>query len=496
MRFRHALFAAVLSAALAAASLSPQEQAVLGHIRAESLQGHVAFLASDALEGRNTPSKGLEVAAEYIAATFRRAGIEPAVAGGSYFQNAAYERIHVPKEGLQAVLRDGESSLTLAGDRMNVLARQAVALDNLQILRIDITSETALEGLTPAGVAGKAVLIDASDLQGAMRQGRRAITERLNALRDRFQPAVLLSARLPIVQRNALREASEPLSVPNVQILDASFGEALAKASPAARVSLTVPAPQVESVLLKNVAGILRGADPALRDTYVLLTAHYDHVGVAASGEGDRIRNGANDNASGTAAVIEIAEALARTGYQPRRSIVFLLYFGEELGLVGSRYYAKAPLFPLARTVANLNLEQLGRTDDPAGDRTHKITATGFDYTSIGEVLRSQSARVDVEAWHDEKNSDMFFSRSDNQPLADAGIPAVTLGVAWTFPDYHRPTDHWDKLNYPHLARIAKAVTLTTLAIANDAEPPHWIATNPKTARYLDAAKKLAAPGQ
>jgi Zn-dependent M28 family amino/carboxypeptidase len=320
---------------------------------------------------------------------------------------------------------------------------------------------------------------------------RRAMANRTAILAAK--PALLLSPALGMRERSTLREAGAGTTdVPSAQIFHSGASTLLRNGS-GITVNGKVPAPAVEKVDLKNVVGVLRGSDPRLRDTYLLITAHYDHVGVSTVGDGDRIRNGANDDASGVAAVLEVAEAIVRSGHKPKRSIVFMCYFGEEKGLFGSRYYAKRPMFPLKRTVANLNLEQLGRVDDPGGDRTNKLTASGFTYTSLGDVLKAQSARVGVEAWNDEKNSEAFFPRSDNQALADAGVPAITLCVAWTFPDYHRPGDHWDKLDYPNLQRVTRAIALTALAVADNEQPPTWV-DNGKTTRYMEAAKKLQTP--
>ena len=139
-----------------------------------------------------------------------------------------------------------------------------------------------------------------------------------------------------------------------------------------ASFSLSLVAPVEKPVKLRNVVGLLRGSDPKLKETYVLVTAHYDHLGRWPTLEGDQIYNGANDDASGTASVIELAQALATPRLKPRRSVVFLTFFGEESGLLGSRFYAKHPVVPLDKTVVNLNLEQVGRTDDSDGTQVRK----------------------------------------------------------------------------------------------------------------------------
>jgi len=140
-----------------------------------------------------------------------------------------------------------------------------------------------------------------------------------------------------------------------------------------------------------------------------VLTGHYDHLGVRGTGEGDHIYNGANDDASGTSSVIEIAKALASLPQRPRRSIVFMTLFGEELGDLGSRYYCQHPVFPLAKTIANINLEQLGRTDDTEGPRLLQFNLTGFDYTDIAAYLSKAGEETGIRVVKHEKNSDSFF---------------------------------------------------------------------------------------
>ena len=351
-RFLAAVFAAMVAAG-AAAQVQPK-------VTANDLKADVSFLASDALEGRATPSKGLDIAAEYIASEFRRAGLEPAGDDG-YFQTADFNSVLL---------------------------------------------------IVPAGASVR------------------------NS-----------SARIPA------SGAQQP-------------------------------------VKLRNVIGVLRGADPALKDTYLVLTAHYDHLGVRGTGEGDHIYNGANDDASGTASVVEIARALAALAQRPRRSIVFLTLFGEEIGELGSLYYCQHPVFPLSKTIADINLEQLGRTDDTEGPRLLQFNLTGFDYTNIAAFLSKAGEETGIRVVKDGENSDSFFGRSDNAAFAEAGVPSTTLSVSYIFPDYHLPGDEWPKLDYGNMAKVDGAVALGVFRIADSAEAPQWNKDNPKTARYVEAREK------
>lgn len=341
------------------ASVPARWRAALERVSAEDMKGHLSFIASDALEGRMTPSRGLDLAAEYIAAQFRRAGLEPAGDDG-YFQNADWAETY-----------------------------------------------------------------------------RDLISERAKA---------------------------------------------------------RVPAPGDTPVRVRNVAGILRGSDPTLKDTFVIVSAHYDHIGVRrncdASKE-DCINNGANDDGSGTVGVIDLAAALSKLNPRPKRSILFVTFFGEELGLVGSRYYGRHPLVPLAKTVAQVNMEQVGRTDDSEGQRVNTLGGTGFGYSDVSATVERACEMLGVKVFKHPKFSDEFFGRSDNQSLADAGIPAHTLGVAFDFPDYHKVGDEWPKVDYANMERIVRAVGLAALLIADDPREPRWNEQNPKTAPYVEAWKKL-----
>jgi len=292
--------------------------------------------------------------------------------------------------------------------------------------------------------------------------------------------------------KSSLDEAGQQPKITVVRVSNPDLYKMVTDAKPgemAAKVSLSI-APRTERIVnLKNVAGILPGSDTALADQYVLLTAHYDHIGVKPSGDGDRIYNGANDDASGVASVIEIAQALSAARSAPRRSILFMTYFGEEKDLLGSAFYARHPLVPLVRTVADLNLEQLGRTDGdyPAGT----ATITGFDFSDVTAALKIAGAATGVKIEDPGKNGDAFFARSDNLSLADRGIPSHTLAVDFEFSDYHQVGDEWKKLDYANLEKVDRTIALTAIMIADNPEPPHWNESHAKTQPYIKAQREL-----
>jgi len=243
-----------------------------------------------------------------------------------------------------------------------------------------------------------------------------------------------------------------------------------------------------------NVIGVLPGNDPTLKDTAIIVTAHYDHLGITTREQADQIYNGANDDASGVACMMGLAEALAN-GPKLKRTIIFVALWGEERGLLGSRFYLKNPIWPLKTTIANLNLEHMGRTDDSDGPQIKSVAITGFDFSSMSTAFVEAGKADGVKFWKHEKNSDSFFARSDNAAFAMAGIPAHTMSVAYIFPEYHQPGDHWDKVDYDNMATVLRSIRRGLVSLANSATAPTWDATNPKVQRYRDAHKQLMSGG-
>jgi hypothetical protein len=227
----------------------------------------------------------------------------------------------------------------------------------------------------------------------------------------------------------------------------------------------TIPA--ARRLLGVNVVGILRGSDPVLRDEAILVDAHYDHLGIRANATGDSIFNGADDDASGTIAVLEIARMIA-AGAPPKRTVVFLATTGEEQGLLGTRYYIRTPVHPLARTVANLEIEMIGRPDSLAGGRG-KGWLTGYERSTMGEMLAANGIPIVPDA----RPSENFFMRSDNIAFARMGIPAHTLSSFNMHTDYHRPTDDMTHVDAGHMAEVIRAAVRAVRLLA-DGPVPVW----------------------
>jgi Zn-dependent M28 family amino/carboxypeptidase len=167
-----------------------------------------------------------------------------------------------------------------------------------------------------------------------------------------------------------------------------------------------------------------------------------------------------------------------------------MTYFGEEEGLMGSSYYARHPVCSLENTVAQLNLEQLGRTDSSEGPQVSNATLTGFDYSNVSGFLLKAGELAGIKVYKHPRNSDAYFALSDNLALARAGVPAHTLTVAFDFPDYHAAGDEWQKIDYDNMAKVDRMLALALLMIADSDEAPHWNESNPRTAPYVKAWKE------
>jgi hypothetical protein len=215
-----------------------------------------------------------------------------------------------------------------------------------------------------------------------------------------------------------------------------------------------------------NVVGIVRGTDPALRDEYVVVGAHFDHLGVGAPVVGDSVFNGADDDGSGVVAVLETARALAQD--PPKRSVVLLLTTGEEVGFTGIRWYVRNPVVPLERTVADLQIEMIGRPDSLAGG-PGRAWLTGYDRSTMGEMLRAAGNPIVP----DPRPAQNFFERSDNVVFAWKGVPAHTLSSFGMHGDYHTVDDEVERIDFPHMARVIDAAVQAVRMLA-DGPAPRW----------------------
>jgi len=439
------------------AAVSP-EQAALDRISADSMRGNLSFLASDALEGRTTPSRGLNIAAEFIASRFRSAGLEPVA--GSYFQDAGFVSVTQSLKDFRMKLSTGGDELDLGRGETEVHSIKAIDLANAPV--VDLPG-SAIEGKI---VAGDARTYGTETAMAKLREAKPALI-------------LLISGQGHGGELSWQSDEAE-VETPVIRIFNAAAVEALNDKRPMT-FSLHLEAPEVNRTRVENVLGLLHGSDPALRDEYVVLSAHYDHLGVING----QVYDGANDNGSGVVSVIEMASALATLDPHPKRSIIFANFFGEEEGLFGSEYFVHHSPVPLRQIVANINLEQMGRTDEADGREVGAIAFTGPSFSNLPALMTAPARDQDVKIYN-KRGANSFFDRSDNYPFAQMGIVAHTVVVAFEYPDYHAPGDKWEKIDYANMAKVDRAVAAGILLIANSIETPKWSDT-PQTEAYRKA---------
>lgn len=467
----HRILTLIACAACLASAADAPEQTAIDRISADSMRANLSFLASDALEGRATPSRGLDVAAEFIASRFRGAGLEPVTKDGGYFQKALFAEVTPKLDDFRLTLQGDKKKIELTSADVRVHAVRPLSLKDVEVVNLPPNGN-----LPP--IEGKIVAGDAK------RYGSEAALYRLQTLK----PSLILllgSLRGPEETWPFLEEADSDRA-PVIRVGNDDAAGALGQ-NRRLIASMHLSAPARHDVTLENVAGILPGSDPVLRNQYVLFTAHYDHVGTLGPGPGDRINNGANDNASGTVSVTEIAAALATLNPRPRRSILFMTFFGEEEGLLGSTYYVRHPLVPLKDTVADVNLEQMGRTDDHDGPEIGAFALTGPSYSDLAARMAGPAGTEGVKVYT-HRGADSFFDRSDNYAFARAGVVAHTIAVAFEFPDYHAAGDEWQKIDYANLAKVDRAVAAGLLDLADTDAVPQW-SNSQETRSYREAER-------
>ncbi|MBW3630687.1 MAG: M20/M25/M40 family metallo-hydrolase, partial [Gemmatimonadetes bacterium] len=225
--------------------------------------------------------------------------------------------------------------------------------------------------------------------------------------------------------------------------------------------------PPERRVRAPNVVGIIAGSDPALRNEAIVVAAHYDHLGVGRPLNGDSIYNGADDDATGVATVLAIARELSQ-GSPPKRTVVVLLTTGEEVGLLGTRWYIAHPRVPLARTVAEFEVEMVGRPD-PLVQGAGRAWLTGYERSTMGERLAADGVPIVA----DPRPTQQFFQRSDNIAFACRGIPAHTLSTFGLHQDYHTPDDEVDRIDFPHMARVVDSA-ISAVRLLAEGPAPTW----------------------
>ena len=502
-----------------------------------ALVEHVRFLASDELQGRGNGSKGLEQAAEYIAKRLETAGLRPGAPNGSWFQPFELVTGLELGDGNRLSIRaSGQSvSFTLGEDYFPL---SATASDSTRVPSAEVRDAPlvfagygiyapALDYDDYAGidVRDKAVLVFTHEPQEhdeKSRFGGRSITN-FASLLSKAMTARNRGARLLLVVSDPGHDAdeapydgfardpqAEDYGIPVLRVhrdriapllrawnLDAAAREIDAAGAPRSRALEGATASYVERIAktrrtVRNVIGVLPGADPSRRDEAVVVGAHYDHLGLGGRHSmspnlAGQIHNGADDNASGTAALIEIARAAAANRSRFPRTLVFVAFAGEELGLVGSAHYVNSPAVPLDRTVAMLNLDMVGR---PRG----RILLSGLDTApAVDAELKEAAAAVrglEIRPFQEGAG----VGSSDDTSFALKRIPAIGFFSGF-HSDYHRPTDDWQEIDAEGAAGVAMLAYELAARLSARAERPEFVARTAAPAGHGTAGGDAGSVG-
>ncbi|MGI9180245.1 MAG: M20/M25/M40 family metallo-hydrolase [Longimicrobiaceae bacterium] len=461
------------------------------------ISGRIEYLASDALRGRDTPSPGLDSAAAYLIREVRAMGLEPAGEDGTFYQRYPFPLRRLSVDGTrltivgprgQQALQYGRDFFVAGGTRADLDAAlvfagrdfEAVA-DEAGLLRDKIAVFA-----TPGAWTRDWRMLRTRQTSQAQREGARAAIHILDPswtaeqiaqfAAQAGQPVRTLGAEIAFPQFMISHTAAQQLFTAAGVSLDevwrrAETGEMRPMTLPGLAARGGARVEDLEQTMAPNVVAILPGRDPALRDEYVLLSAHMDHVGVGRPMNGDSIYNGADDNASGTSGLLEIARVLSSLPERPRRSVVFLWVSGEEKGLLGSRWFADNPTFPIERVVANINADMIG------SDRHRdSVVVIGKDYSTLGEVVNRVNARhpeLRLTASDDIWPEQQFFYRSDHVNFLRKEIPALFFFTG-VHECYHQPCDTPDFVDAGKAARVATLILHTVREIADADRRPEW----------------------
>jgi hypothetical protein len=489
------------------------EERFANTINVEDLTRHLTILASDEMEGRETGQPGQFRAARYLEEIIKGYSLPGIGPNGSYSQPISFiserwKNINLQINGKdQRHLWDYYAYPSKNSDRGEVSCREIVYLGYG-------IEDPAYNDYKGQNVTGKTILIMAGEPNNKKGLSLLTGTEEKSAwsedidqkLRAAHQHGVTTVIILdPDFQRNlsgarkialdsrmrmgfsedAADNFSNSIFVSSEtarQMLGDAFSEVVNARKRIERKgrphAVTIPVDvkltqekEVKELLGENMLGYVEGSDPLLKNEVVVVTAHYDHIGK----RGNAIFNGADDNGSGTSTVLEVCQAFAlakQAGAGPRRSMLFMLVSGEEKGLLGSQFYVENPLFPLENTVADINVDMVGRIDDKHAGNPNYIYVIGSDRLStelheINEAANAKYTQLELDyTYNAEDDPNRYYYRSDHYNFAERGIPAVFF-FNGTHEDYHQATDTVDKINFEKMAAIGKLVFHTAWQLAN-----------------------------
>ena len=460
----------------------------------------VQVIAHDSMMGRDTPSRGLDLTAQYIANEFKRFGLKPGGENGTWFQrypivtgkmdlagshvgfmaggnhsHTTFDKGAVWVSGDTPKGEIGGDALLVGGALDPKALDAAQAKDRVVLLVVDYSKPvppTVIAAAKAMEAAGAKALIYLSNRDSA------GFARRI-AARSGTVTRLKMTGGVPYIELSE-RGAADFIPAATLAEVRAS-STPVVRQVPGLRVMIDAKRDEKE-VTAPNTIGILEGTDPVLKNEYVVFSAHMDHDGVKSPLQGttDSIWNGADDDASGTVGIVELAEAFAQPGARPKRSLLFITVSGEEKGLWGSNWFSEHPTVPAKSMVANINIDMIGRNSGAAkGDVktwSDTIVVIGKEHSDLGTTLnRVNAAHPELhmnaidDIWPDER----FYFRSDHYNFARKGVP-ILFFFNGTHEDYHQPTDTPDKIDGDKEARILRLIYFLGTDIGNSAAKPQW----------------------
>lgn len=439
-----------------------------GPILEKNIRAELTFLASDAMQGRGSGTVYERIAAEYIGSQFRQFGLEPggdadATGNKGFVQRVALESAKFTEAPAFTVTSGSNTHKWQFGrDFLVSFLRAPRITGELQVIE---ASGTPTKGAVV--VAKLPATADQQQRQDMIRKARfaEAVAVVMPESEANKKTREAGDARLPTLPGRVSGDGRGETQFAVISLRQDAL-DTLAGLPAGARAEFGGAVEQSEAGSTWNAIGVLRGSDPS--GEAIMLSAHLDHLGVNESLTGDKIFNGADDDASGSVAVMEMARVLA-AGRKPRRTIYFICFGSEERGGYGARYFISNSPVPLEKIVADFNFEMLGRPDPKVAPGT--LWLTGYERSTLGPELVRQGAALVADP-HPEQN---FFQRSDNYTLAVRGVIAHTVSSFGLHSDYHRPSDDVSKIDFAFMTRSINSLVRPIQWLANTRFRPAWL---------------------
>lgn len=455
-------------------------ESITSTVSQSDVEMHIRFLASDEFMGRDTGTPQLKIAGRYIATWFSTNGVKPVPGQEDFYQPVPFTRIFAPDEG---ILVKGDSTYTLG--------EEILAMNNIRgeiSAPITVLNYGTEEELEEADLDGKIVIIQAGlPGQSSPRQWFMSADEKNTWLRQHGAKAVIeifdhqqfpWQTLVGFLNRDRVElseENGDGEKIPHLWLngTGKNLHKVYQQEEQAEEARIKISGKSAEKVVSNNVIGYIEGTDPDLKHEYLLLGAHYDHIGVVpGQDEGNYIFNGARDNAVGISGILHAARYLSEN--PPKRSVIVATWTAEEQGLLGSNWFSENPAIPLNQVIYHLNIDGAGYND------TTKVTVIGLERTEAEEDIRNSTEAFGLEAIPDPVPEQNLFDRSDNVNFARHGIPSPTYSLGITAFDeeinqfYHQVTDQSETLDYSYVTNYIRSFVLTSLTIANSDSAPFW----------------------